>query len=586
MADPQGLAEYPGIEQIVDWTYTQSHGVSPSVAIVTIAPQKKLPSAKGDLTLRFGSEKVTLKDCVVDAVSYERNSQGLIWRLQIFDRRWAWSGLGKISGFYNVLQADGKIDPKTEKTPKELAELCLDAMGEKSRDVTALPGDLRPETSWDYDTPAQVLASLCDSLGCRVMLGLDNKVYVRKVGDGETLPQSPVIIDDSGTFDPPEVPDKLELVGAPMRFQRQLKLEAVGVDTDGTIKPIDKLSYKPAAGWGAAPEDEWEDITACDARKLARETVFRWYRVIGDRNGTLDFAGLPEKLKVEKIEQLLPLEDEKVEQFTDPLDGRKKNKPAQILGAWYSDEGDGQNSEDDECQEVDVQFSMDRERGIVKFSRPMVLQVGDYDDATKSLKSAPSRAAMEAQFSKTSGDYAPALIWLECAFGVKDKDTRGYKRWTKEKQISDKPPRDPPLVKVVRDDGFVYTNYQHYGDDGVNIGITTNEAELNPKGDSYLKEAAAEFETRQPQEITYAGLVPIQLDGAIQQVTWSGGPQGCTTRASRNTEHAHYVPSYKERRQLEQLAESKRGQVPTGGVPQITANLRKFMDSQGRTTHA
>jgi hypothetical protein len=45
--------------------------------------------------------------------------------------------------------------------------------------------------------------------------------------------------------------------------------------------------------------------------------------------------------------------------------------------------------------------------------------------------------------------------------------------------------------------------------------------------------------------------VPIQVDGAIHQVTYSihsGEGGSCLTRASRNTEHSHYVPRYERRR--------------------------------------
>ena len=39
------------------------------------------------------------------------------------------------------------------------------------------------------------------------------------------------------------------------------------------------------------------------------------------------------------------------------------------------------------------------------------------------------------------------------------------------------------------------------------------------------------------------------VDGAIRQVTWTvGGGQPATTRASLNTEHAYYLPSYPEKR--------------------------------------
>jgi hypothetical protein len=57
--------------------------------------------------------------------------------------------------------------------------------------------------------------------------------------------------------------------------------------------------------------------------------------------------------------------------------------------------------------------------------------------------------------------------------------------------------------------------------------------------------------------VSYAGFRPINLDGAIQQVTWALDESGfARTRASRNREELLYVPSYKERRAMEKVREA------------------------------
>jgi hypothetical protein len=48
--------------------------------------------------------------------------------------------------------------------------------------------------------------------------------------------------------------------------------------------------------------------------------------------------------------------------------------------------------------------------------------------------------------------------------------------------------------------------------------------------------------------VEYAGLVPINPDGAISQVHWSGGPAGTVTRAGRNSEFSLTVPTFADRR--------------------------------------
>ena len=48
---------------------------------------------------------------------------------------------------------------------------------------------------------------------------------------------------------------------------------------------------------------------------------------------------------------------------------------------------------------------------------------------------------------------------------------------------------------------------------------------------------------------TYLGLFPIDMDGAIQQVSYRIGKQGADTIASKGTEHDFDIPQYAERRQ-------------------------------------
>lgn len=570
MADPIGIAKFPGIDQIVDWSFTLSHGITPSVANITIAPQKDFPAIGGTLEFLFASKKLEFQDCRIDTVSYERNSQGLIWRLSIFDRRWKWA-FGHISGFYNTPQADGKVDKKTEKTPQELAELCLKAMGETKYSVSGLPNTTRPQIVWDYDNPSQALASLVEALGCRVVLTTKNSVHICKLGDGEKLPVNNDISDDAGAIDPPERPDKLLLVGAVERYQRQLKLEAVGVDLDGSIKPINDLSYAPndrLGGWGEFPidADEWEDIEDCKARRLARESVFRWYRVTGHRDGTLNFPSFPQDVVIKEIDQIFPLESERVEQAEDPIDKVKRNLPARIIGEWYRAGIDGDNQEVrasgdelEECAELDLPFSIDRLRGIVIFANPCAL------------------------FDDNSELWIPARIYLECAFGIRDKDTRGFRRYTRSKEMSGK--KFNTKERIYRDDGFAYTNRQHYRADGTTLNVTASEAEVNKLADQFLSESAKEYETTEPREYTYAGLQEISPDGAIHQVTWRGGVgSGCMTTASRNNEHNVYVPSYQERRMLEKNSGINKAKQPAG-YDALTINARRFQDSQGKQAY-
>ena len=51
----------------------------------------------------------------------------------------------------------------------------------------------------------------------------------------------------------------------------------------------------------------------------------------------------------------------------------------------------------------------------------------------------------------------------------------------------------------------------------------------------------------------YAGIVPLSLDGRIQQVTWILDLAGTSTIASSDTEFSDHLPDYPARRRAENL---------------------------------
>src|SRR5262245_57579654 len=126
---PQGLLTFPGLQQIVSWSYTLSHGITPGVAHVEIAPQFGVPAEIGTMIISFGDIELAFPGCVLDCANVRRDGAGMVVNLAILDRRWAWR-YGQISGRYNVRQRNGELDPATEQAPQDLAALLLTAMGE------------------------------------------------------------------------------------------------------------------------------------------------------------------------------------------------------------------------------------------------------------------------------------------------------------------------------------------------------------------------------------------------------------------------------------------------------------------------
>jgi hypothetical protein len=83
---------------------------------------------------------------------------------------------------------------------------------------------------------------------------------------------------------------------------------------------------------------------------------------------------------------------------------------------------------------------------------------------------------------------------------------------------------------------------------------------LYDQANYYLQAAAQDYIEQDSFDVPYAGLVYIQVDGLIQQVTWSiacpGG--GTMTRASLATEHNPYVLPYPARRHQEKQRNDKK----------------------------
>jgi hypothetical protein len=533
----QGLISYAGLPPGTG-SFTLSHGITPSVCTMELAPQPQLPPANGSLVFTFGEVLVAFPSCRLNALNYSRTSG--YWSLQILDRRWKWA-YGKISGRYNVRKNDEVIDQATVKTPQQLATLCLLAMGEtvSASTIAELPDDTRPAVEWANDNPAQALDELVNALGCRVVLQLDNTVKVCRLGVGAALPgDTPLtpVMDDSGSIDPPDPPDAIEIAFAPTRVQALLQLFPVGMDTDGKIKWIEDLSYKPAAGWGNEIPGVFSGVndtgtTAAagqretNPRNLALRTVFRWYQIGGtpdEQFGSKLKEQLGDEYDLEDFSQFLPLLPDLID--VDPE--TKKPMEPWIQGNFALLDGMWVNSPNWET--YPLSFTVQLERGIVEFADPV------FQWAT------PGNAA-----SLIAG----ANIYLNCTFNVLGKTTKAAHRYLRHYDLG---AANNTGARILKQEELGYWLQPTYDVSGLVTGWTNNQLAVNSEAGYLFAAAVAEYELEAAAERTYAGLVPINPDGAIQQVTFAVRG-GATTRASRNNESNRGVPSYRERRLLSRL---------------------------------
>lgn len=582
MPDLQGYITFPGIDQVIEGSFTLSHGITPSVCTLDIQPQADFVAAVGELVIVFGDVELVFPDCRIDQASFRYGPDGLVWGLSIWDRRWRWQ-FGDLSGTYNEripLGQGGSIDAYTLRTPQQLLTLCLLAMGETAFDVSQAPNDSRPEVRWVNEVPARSLAELCDLLDCRVVLGLDNSVRVCRAGVGQDLP-SDGVMQDALLFHTPAQPDSITVVCAATRYQADFMLEAVGKDTNGNVVPINQLSYAPKAGWGltAGTSPEFFEDLAIYApnlnlsqqqqqiqrslhpspRDLACATVFRWYRVSmqapdqqGKKPQIPGWGGKPGN-RVAALWQILPIEDVMVQGYEDS-DGLFHSSPAQVYGVWTTlHDLAYQPAPVGTIYDPDA-FTIDTDRGIVMFDEQVYILAQDQTPPPPPFAWLP-----KSQWPPAAAFIKQAQLYLRCAVSVRDPDTSAWDRYRRVLASTGVLLGTP--TRVLRHEEIRLDVAPVYGPNFAVKGLTTTEQFVARECDYYLAAAAAEYHLDTPQDRVYMGLrADVAPDGAVQQVTWSVGPRGATTRASRNTEWHPVVPPYRERRQLERLAKWARSE--------------------------
>lgn len=541
MAELQGVCTFPGVAQIVRASFTLSHGITPSAGYIEFAPQPGFVATDGELRFLFGSTAIRFPGCRLLSPTFTRAGGGMIARFQIQDRRWKWEHR-EISGRYNVRKEDGRFEEDTEEAPQELARKLLRAMGESNFSVSELPNETRPEIDWDFASPAQELAELCESLGCRVVLGLDNRVSIRKIGQGRPLPNLGIQMTEGYGASLQAIPDSLKFVAAPSLSECRLKLEAVGLDMDDKVKLVDDLSYMPTDGWryqhplsfgGVNPSNGQID----QAINLAKQTVWKWFRVKEQAD-----ASYPAQ-EFEKLWQILPLMEGRLKSYDD-LDATTQYLPPMITGDYYDGNASGINtsaasgvgSATLKSRGYRGKFEVDRETGIVKFDEP-VYKTSDANGI---------RVFTEPELYLTIAIMFRSLTTRQPQRAVQTERLRGRSVGGGTRIILREDVREQEVIEY--DDT---TNRQ--------TSFESNRQALLREAQFTLRAAAAEYVTTPTNDIQYAGLLAINPDGAIQQVTWNVGPEGATTRASRNAEFNLAVPSYKERRRIERQKKGAEG---------------------------
>lgn len=543
---------------VISGTMTVTHGITPNVATIYCAPFASPVSNFGNLVITCGNRTVTFPDCRLADVSYEIGTDGRqIQVIRVMDRRWKWA-YGWIRGSYNVRHAENIVVPEREKTPQELAELCFKAMGEPKFDAQALPKDVRPTVDWDMP-PAQALAQLAETLGCRVMVNpATNLATIAKAGHGFDLPLTATVVSDNLTLDPPDLPESVTFLGGYTLYQCDLELEAVAKEPIpfDKIVPLDKASYKPTDGWEYECPTFFSGIVAQQGVlagfeeknrekliELAKECVWRYYQV------KVPFK-TPWGETIQERERILPLVEHQAQRRYRYKDYPreevvKEYMPCELFGEFYSGDMAGRETPKWAATPLGPKavwqrgFTIDAERGLVIVSEPC------YRRLKLSQQPLPNGS-----YNSIDVGLFPAKLWLRCAINIRDADTWAYER----KEYEYKPgggKKTIPALYVARSD----IRMEHF--ELTNAAGTTkkdNQKRFESEAKHYIEQALTELQLSTPGTRRYAGMVQVPLDGAIQQITWEIDGQGYFyTTVSRNREEIHTDISYKEKRDQEKL---------------------------------
>jgi hypothetical protein len=617
-----GDATYPGVTQVIDCQYTCGWSVSPGRVVLTILPQDVSEiQGTGDLFLSDGlNPPVRIADCTVTDLAAPDGDTGPLV-LTLLDGRWRWN-FGAVFGRYNLpfdrYLTIPPLEPPTNAagnpllppeaappgeevirrraTAPELAKILLDMMQVKKYDLRWIDPEATPRIEWDATNPALALAQLASELGCVVAFNPSTlAVSLTPQGDGDGLPPGELQVAPQLSARPR--PDLIRLYGARDRVQMRFPLMAVGIDFDGSYRPLWELSYRPADGdWTRVDPSSFGQVAPNDylpgayqrhdAIALAKATVYKCYApmIFADpaadtstvNQETANIHPNPVLTKLEKElfgkthkpprvygVQYRPKKDEPPKPYfwdarvlplkcevTQDDTGRIAVVPAKVYGrhtpppkAWI---GGLQGSLYDDTNvntEVQVPFTIQdigNDNQLIVFSRQVYARhsEGKVYPPELVIECAVELATDDGQFYRTPWD-------LRLPNGPGRAQSATTRAGGYIIRLGNKPTR--PAV-IVRDD-VRFQRIAKYGSVNDFQRFEDNESVIADRASYYLRGEAQRYELIASGDATYPGIQPMFPTGTWMQVTWGISPP--VTRVSMNTEHALYLPSFRERRELE-----------------------------------
>lgn len=532
---------FPGIRTIYKFSYTLSLGVTPGVIELEVEPQSFSFPLVGAFSATYLNRRLVVSECRVVEGSFQFDSNGKITSLKLLDGRWKWL-YGSVWHQYNRPEGENRFISDSRASPQKMAEVLLEAMGERNYDVSRLPRsvdqrDIRYKAEWNGENPALELAKLAEAYGCVVTYEPTTRhTALWRRNEGQPLPGIPkeTVLKESETLAPQKHPYQFTFFAGKTQCQYSFDLRAVGKEVDGTIKPIDDLSYKPSRGWGVQ-NDVFGDITDRRHYLLAQQTVWKWYQIWVDDNA--HSVQIPGVGKATAMHQVLPLETQQFKS-TIGLDGVRRRNKAVVYGLFWTGNIGRPNNYTSFTTVVPHDFNINTEDGVVEFSKPV--KKWDNDNSL----------------------WIPATLYLDVGFHLRDRYTGEFHRYTRDYNSGFR--YNSPSEPIV-DEKIAQMAVYDVDMDNVNLPVWRDRESIEKcrrRANDAFKDKLATYQLSDSINRRYEGLVTSRLNGKINQIEWSyDTSNGTETEIGQNCEFSLYVPSFQRRRQhenLRQLLENKK----------------------------
>lgn len=575
-------------------------GIVPSSGVLRFTlGQRSLINQINSVTLTdLQSNSAVFHRCrVTRATIMQSGGQGRFYEVQFVDRRWLWGErCYAIYGEYNT-NPDQALYYQTSqfaRSYRQLAALCLDALGEVGYDVSAIPDFVGPPIQWDASDPAAELQQLCAQVGCLVTLSPADRVVIHRDGFGRVPSADSRQMDFTASTEPPVIPAALVFEGGRIHIQHDLTIVPVAEEPDRAspnygkyVSIFDVSYYQPlfsALGrWST--EDPWRfdgvGLTSGIAnQRLALRDVWRKYAVLGPIQFPIPPAELTnrtngKKLTATQVNQLQDYfrlnygEGWRITPWNDKQNANSSlgitNAAAWVLGYRWLGVASNQNTSgftEVSALQAAVPNAFDPSKNIFPIGSiatnaitiPNNEYTIDYDRGLVTFT--------EPQFFKdiVTG-YQPAVLRVRTSFPLRDRFSAAFTcpQWWRVPGS----PIATDLAKMVKKSD-VFFEYDAEGND--------NAASFKSQADYYLASELNGYSIGTGYSAPYKGFVfYIPVDGVVRTIAWDSTPEsGGMTHIDYNMErpeayltltelHARRLATWNAFKAVEDRAKQARG---------------------------